>query len=404
VRSTGGNNADGPHGRRRSVEDPRLWLSARLDAGARRNLGAAGLAWFLVLAGGVTAYWAFRPIFSDPLDNDLTLVYIAVRIGFEQGWSHIYSIDLQHQVFAQVRSGVPFGSGERFLSPPPLAWLIAPLSLLGAAGAFYAWLGISLGAVVAAWWMAAPGNGLLRALWLLGALAWYPVLYSLSLGQPAMIVVFAVAACWRLAEAGKPYAAGAVLGLSVVKPQLMLMVPLVLLVAGHWRIAAAWAVTAAVLAALSLLLIGNQGLGDYRSLLAEAQTLPNNRFFTLAYDLGPGALSYVAAAVVAVISLVGAYLNRGAGLSRLFALGLVASSLSATYWHLQDFTILVLAAWLFCRETASTWQRLWLLAVVVAGELAWPLGPQPILFAVAVWLAFMVVPSQSRAASTLAAA
>jgi hypothetical protein len=281
--------------------------------------------------------------------------------------------------------------------------MIAPLSIFGAAAAFYAWLAISLAAAVAAWWLAAPGTGWLRVLWLLGALAWYPVLYSLSLGQPAMIVVFAVAACWRLAEAGKPYAAGAVLGLSVVKPQLMLMVPLVLLVAGRWKIAAAWAATVAILAGLSLLLIGSQGLSDYRSLLAEAQTLTNNRYFTLAYDFGPGTLSYVAAGVVVAAGLVGAYLNRGSGLPRIFALGLVAGTLSATYWHLQDFTILVLAAWLFCRESAPAWQRLWLLAVVIAGELAWPLGPQPILIAVAVWLAFLVVPSRTRAASPVAA-
>jgi len=376
---------------------------ARLDARARRNLGAAGLAWFLLIAGGVTAYWVFQPIFKDPLDSDLTLVYIAVRIGFEHGWNHIYSIDLQHQVFAQLRPGVPFGSGERFLSPPPLAWLIVPLSIFGAAAAFYAWLAISVAAAVAAWWLAAPGDGWLRALWLLGALAWYPVLYSLSLGQPAMIVVLAVAACWKLAEAGKPYAAGAVLGLSVVKPQLMLMVPLVLLVAGRWKIAAGWAVTASILAGLSLLLIGSQGLSDYRSLLAEAQTLTNNRYFTLAYDFGPGTLSYVAAAVVAAVALVGAYLNRHARLPRLFALALVGGTLSATYWHLQDFTILILAAWLFWRDNPPAWQRWWLLAVVAAGELAWPFGPQPILIAVAVWLAFLVLPSPSGATSPVAA-
>jgi hypothetical protein len=218
-----------------------------------------------------------------------------------------------------------------------------------------------------------------------------------------MIVVFAVAACWKLADANKPYLAGAVLGLSVVKPQLMIILPLVLLIAGRWKIAAAWAVTAAILAGLSLALIGPQGLGDYRSLLAEAQTLTNNRYFTLAYDLGPGTLSYIAAGVVAAVGMVGAYLNRDSGLPRLFALGLVAGTLSATYWHLQDFTILVVAAWLFCRETAPTWQRVWLLAVAVAGEFAWPLGPQPILIAVALWMAFLVVPSRSGAASPAAA-
>jgi hypothetical protein len=374
-------------------------IAARLDARARGNLGAAGLAWFLVLAGGITAFFVFQPIYHDALDNDLTLVYIGARIGLEHGWSHIYSLDLQRQLFAQVRPGTSFGNGERFLSPPPVAWLMLPLTALGAAGAFYAWSTISLAALVAAWWLAAPGAGWTRALWLLGALAWYPVLYNLSLGQPATIVLFAIAASWWFAEAGRPYVAGAVLGLTVVKPQLALVVPVVLLVAGRWRIALAWAVTAAILVGLSVIVIGASGVSDYRSLLAEAQLLPNNRYFTLAYVLGPGTLSYVAAAVVVGVGLVGAYLNRGAGLLRLFALGVATSTLSATYWHLQDFTILVVAGWLFWRDTPPAWERLWLLVVVAAGELAWPLSPLPMLIAVAVWLAFLIVPTHARLAA-----
>jgi Glycosyltransferase family 87 len=399
VRSTGGNNADGPHGRRRSVEDPRPRLSVAaggLSGASRRKLGAVGLAWLLVLIAAVTGWWVFQPILHDPSDNDLTLVFIGARIGLEHGWSHIYSLQLQHQLFAQLRPDIPFGDGERFLSPPPMAWLVVPLTALGAGGAFYVWSVISLAALLAAWWLAAPGEGWTRSLWLLGALAWYPVLYSLSLGQPALIVLLAVAASWKLADADRPYLAGAALGLSVVKPQLALVLPAVLLVAGQWRIAAGWGVTVAILAGLSVLVIGGQGIGDYRSLMSEAQTVTNNRYFTLAYVLGPGALSYVAAAAVIAVGLVGAYLNRGAGLPRLFALGLITTTLSATYWHLQDFTILVIAVWLFWRDAPPDWQRAWLLVVALAGELAWPVSPLPILVTVAVWLAFLIVPSKPR--------
>jgi hypothetical protein len=370
-------------------------IPVRPDARGTK-LGAAGLAWFLILTAAVTAYWVFQPPLHDALDSDLTLVYIGARIGVEHGWNQIYSLDLQHQLFAHLRPETPFGDGDRFLSPPPLAWLVVPLIPIGAARAFYAWTVVSLAALVAAWWIASPCPGLTRALWLLFALAWYPLLYSLSLGQPAMIVLLAVAASWRLAEAGRPYLSGAVLGLSVVKPQLALVVPVVLLFAGRWRIAAAWAATAATIAGLSLIVIGAQGFGDYLSLLAEAQMVPNNRYFTLAYILGLGLLSYVAAAAVAGIGVVGAYLNRGAGLARLYALGLIASTLSATYWHLQDFAILVMAAWLFWRDNPPAWQRLWMLMVLLAGELAWPLSPLPILIAVAVWLAFFLVPAHSR--------
>src|SRR5205807_9677550 len=137
------------------------------------------------------------------------------------------------------------------------------------------------------------------------------------------------------------------LGLSVIKPQLTLVLPLVLLMAGRWRIAAAWAATATVLAIGSLALIGGQGLGDYTALLNEAQHVTNNRYFTLAFLFGSGTLSYMAQGVVVAATVVAAYMNRHASHSRVFTLGIVATTLGATYWHLQDFTILVLAAWLF---------------------------------------------------------
>jgi hypothetical protein len=60
---------------------------ARFDAPARQNLGAAGLTWFLLLAGAVTSLWVFAPTRRDALDSDLTLVFIG----------------------AQLRPGAPFG-------------------------------------------------------------------------------------------------------------------------------------------------------------------------------------------------------------------------------------------------------------------------------------------------------
>lgn len=333
------------------------------------------------------------PVTRDPLDNDFTLVFIAVRIGIEHGWSHIYSLDLQHHVFSALRPGVFFNDGQRYLAPPPLAWITTPLSVLGPAGAFYAWSAISMAALVAAWWLAAPGRGWMRALWLLAAVAWYPVLYGLAYGQPALVVLLAVVACWRLLEADRPYLAGLALAAgSSLKPQLILGVPLVLLMAGRWRVVLAWGSSTAVLALASLAMLGASGLNDYRGLLAEAQGLVNNRYFTLAYVVGPGALSYVAQAAVLAAAAAAAYLNRRSSPARLIALGIVASALGATYWHLQDFTILLGAVWLFWRDNPPAWQRAWLLVVALAVELAWPLRPLPLLIVMAVWFACLCVP------------
>ncbi len=237
--------------------------------------------------------------------------------------------------------------------------------MVGPAAAFFIWLTLSLAALVVAWWLGAPGTGPTRYLWLLGTIGWYPVLYSLSLGQPAMLVLLVVIACWRLAESGRPYLAGAILGLSVLKPQLIIAVPFVLLLSGRWRVTAGWA------------------------------SVVNNRFFTWAYVVGPGPASYAIQTVVIALGLVAAYVNRHASLARLIALGLLISCVSATYWHLQDFAILVGAAWLFIRDEPPWWQKTWLVVVALTAELAWPLGPLPVLIAVAVWLAMLAIPRRT---------
>jgi len=368
-------------------------ILVRLGSREWRNLGAAGLAWFLFIAFVLTGWFVVvTPLRADILDNDLTLVYMGARIGIEQGWSHIYSVSAQHDLFTRLRPNAEYTGALRFVSPPPYAWMLLPVTGFGAAGVVYIWLALSVMALVAAWWIAAPGQGRTRWLWLLGALAWYPLLYSLALAQPDMVLVLVVVAAWKLTQAGKPFLGGIVLGLSVLKPQLTLLLPLVLLVSGRWRIAAAWAATTAALALVSLLVIGGQGFNDYLNLLSEARHITNNRFYTLAYLFGPGLLSDVLQGIVVAITVVGAYLNRHASLDRVFALGLVATMLGASYWHVQDFTIFVAAAWLFWRDRPPAWQRWWLLVVAIAGEFAWPLTPLAILVAVAVWFAGLVAP------------
>ena len=154
-----------------------------------------------------------------------------------------------------------------------------------------------MAALVAAWWLAAPGvwPGA-RAVVAGGAVAWYPVLYSLSLGQPALVIVLAVGAGWWLAEAGRPYLAGVVLGLSAIKPQLTLLLPA--------RAPCGWTVARRAgvggrrppswLPSL-VRVIGAQGLDDYRSLLAEAQHARQQPLLHARPTCsGRGALSYVA--------------------------------------------------------------------------------------------------------------
>ena len=345
-------------------------------------LGGAFTAWYVVVV----------PLQREILDNDLTLVYIGARIGLVDGWNHIYSQSFQHRLFSELRPSAPFNDGERFLSPPPFAWLVMPLTALGPAGATVAWLVLSVGALVGAWWLGAPGQRWVKAVWLVALFAWYPVQYSLSLAQPTAVVLLAVVACWALAVRGRQYLAGVVLAVSILKPQLIVAIPLVLLASGRWKVAAAWAATAGLAAIVSVIVIGPQGVGDYRALLAAAQHVTNNRYFTAAYVLGPGAAGYAWQGLVLAAAVAGAAVNRAAPAERLFALGLVATAVGATYWHVQDYAMLPAAAWLFWRSGSPAWQRWWLVIVAVGGELAWPLTPLPMLVGLTAWLVFLAIP------------
>jgi hypothetical protein len=370
-----------------------------------RNLAYVGLAWFLLLTIGITGYWTFIPVIKNPLDEDTVFIYVAVRIGLEHGWNNIYSIDLQRQYYAILRPGAPFDELARYLHPPPLAWLYIPLTLLSPPVGFWTAMVMQCGLLVATWYMVAPGTGwgMPRLLYLLAAFAWYPVLYLLRDGQPVMLVVFALAACWRLADSGRPWLAGVVLAIGVVKPQVVLLVAPCLFLAGYWRVAAAWAASAGILAIVSIGLLGPSGVKDYLSLLDVARHIVFNRYLTLA-DVVPDPAATIAEVGVAILTLVAAFRMRGSPLARVIYLGVVGSMVSIPYDHLHDFAVLVPAALLFLRTQPPAWQQAWLLVVLISLELVWAITPVPLLLAQVAWLAMIALPLRSQPHVTQGAA
>src|SRR5436853_25609 len=79
-------------------------------------------------------------------------------------------------------------------------------------------------------------------------------------------------ACWWM-RGDRMIAAGVALALATaLKPQVVLMVPVCLLVAGRWRPVVAWGASTAVLAAFSAATLGPSGLADFWSTLQWIQT------------------------------------------------------------------------------------------------------------------------------------
>jgi len=65
---------------------------------------------------------------------------------------------------------------------------------------------------------------------------------------------------------------------------------------------------------LSLLAIGPGGLSDYRAILAHESEMPNNRYFTLAYLLGPGPLNLIVSIAI-IATATNSRVIRGATLT-----------------------------------------------------------------------------------------
>lgn len=346
-----------------------------------RNLGiAAGAATAVPFALFDLYQWA-NAYADDHFHNDFTFYFAAARIGVVHGWSSIYDLALQQAQLKQIGSGITVAELARFISPPPVAWMALPLTALPYPVAYFTWSMLLVGALVATWWLAAPGTGPARVILLAAAVGWLPVIYGLQLGQPGLLVALGVALCYALMRRGLPLWGGLALGLVVLKPQLAFLVPPALLVAGRGRAFLGSVIALGLLAAASALALGPSGIATYESRLAFAAGVPVNRELTLAALLGSIAWARVLQVVISGWALALVYRMRHRSVEWIFVPVLVGSVLASPYLHLDDFAMLGLAGWLALRAHPA---RLACLAaligvLIVEGEPIW--GPGAVITA-----------------------
>ncbi len=374
----------------------------RLSVAQAQRLAVAGAGWgSLVLGTGQLLLW-IRTFLANPLDQDFTIWYAAARIGLTQGWSHLYDLDRQQQMLRQIQHVQVLSPLSVYISPPPLAWLAAPLTVLPPVIAYFVWSGASVAALVAAWRLAAPDPGQRRWLYALPLVAWLPVVSGLFLGQPVALLMFVLALAVWLARRRATVAGGLVLSLALLKPQLVLLVGPAVLVGGELGFGLGWIAGSALLVGLSVAVVGVPGLERGLAIIRSVQVYPFNSYLTLDYLVDPVVRSgYLTATarvavlnpvtlglqgVVALATLAVAYRHRHRGPAVLVSIGLIGSILVAPHLHHEDFAILIVAAWLLEGDGPSRVQRLWPLAVLAAGEAPQVTGPLPLLASLLIWL------------------
>jgi Glycosyltransferase family 87 len=346
-------------------------------SGPARNLAVAGAAAaVIVLAVYDLGVW-IQTMLADSFHNDLSFYYAAARLGLTHGWSGLYDLQLQQEQLQAIGSQIRVAELARYISPPPLAWIVVPFTLLPFQWAYVAWSAVLVLALALTWCLASPGTGRLRVLYLVAAIGWLPVIYGLQLGQPGMLIALGVAACYALLQRDREVAAGAVLGVVVLKPQLAILVPAALLVTGRWRAFATATLVVAVLVLISALALGGGGVVAYEQRLSFASTVPVNQAQTLAPWIGNLPVTRAVQILIAVWALGLAYRLRARGPGLVVAIALVGGLAAGPYVHYDDLTMLGLAGWLYLRSSKQRWGWVYLLALAIAAEgfPIWGAGP-----------------------------
>lgn len=295
----------------------------------------------------------------DPISVDFHTYFAASQVGLLAGWSHVYD---QTTVLAAQYYLSPGQRIQPFLSPPTVAFMTAPLTMLPFDVAYTVWAFFCFAAFAASMAWAGTSKGLSKWIAVVGALAPWWVMHAVNVGQVVPLVAAGTILAWRLLRDKKELLAGLALLAILLKPNTAVLVPLAILFAGRFRAFGAWAAGSAVIGILVLLTFGTSGVAAYITQLrgplptgADDLTLHGVLGATGAFALGLRVL------VVGAV-LTGSYKLRATpGL--VLPLAIVGSLVISPYLHGSDLCMLAAAGFMVWEtRPVPSWR-----ALLVAG-------------------------------------
>ncbi len=321
-----------------------------LAAWTAAALGAAGAAVFAVT-------W-LRDFEGALQRSNFYSFYAAARIFWERGPGAVYTIAAQREYQGAVTASWPaHATFLPYIHPPYFTILLAPLGLLPqpAAYAVQAALGALLAVAALAVLTRAAGlrRGAAATAMLLG-LAFVPLQLALFLGQSDVLILLALGGACVFWVRGREGLAGALVGLAMIKPTLLVLLPLFFVVRRAWRALGAFAAVAAVLSALSLAVFGAGGVAGYLGAVLPwtagrdhgwgitAQTASSLRGLL---ELAPGGRPVAIAILLAAVVIAALALSWRPHRPRLdFAVAIAVSLALSLYENLHDQTLLLAPA------------------------------------------------------------
>lgn len=376
----------------------------------------------LALAGLSGGFYAMllTGLLADPWLRgvDFLSFYTAGRLANTAPLSELYDLDRQRAIQHALVGGAFFANGLLPFNHPPFLAPILGLCIDGDYRASYLrWVGMmTVVAAIAALILArmhlqesAPANAApdpsRRArrpasgdalLVLVGLLIFYPTFISLLKGQDTALILLGMAGWMAALRAQRPLLAGLALGLTVIKPHLTLALGVPMLLARP-RAAPGLLLSAGGLGALSVALVGVEGVRDYLALIAlsnagEGFGLNQDAMYNLtgalaraAPGLDPTARNVIKwGAFLLGITAITWLWQRGDARMEMTSVGaaVVLTLLVAPHLHAHDLSLLALpavalaACGRFSRGAFGAWAPV-LPAILSAALLSAMLLPEP---------------------------
>lgn len=319
---------------------------------------------------------------NDPISVDFHTYVAAAQVGIQVGWSHIYDQALvglqQEQLSPELqRHLAPSQVAQPFLSPPTVAYLIAPLGLLPYDVAYVVWAVSLLIVFAAALAWAAVGTGWSKWIAILGALSPWWVMHAVNVGQIVPLEAAGCVIAWRLLREKRELLAAVALATILFKPNNSILVPFALLFAWRIRLFATWASISLVVLVVVLLTVGVGGMSDYIAQLSGPLPKGSDNITLRGALDATGAFATVLRILIVAGVLAAGHRLR-ASPEKAIPLAIVGSLLVSPYLHPADLCMLSAAGFIAWQEwTAKAWRvpivAIWVVASPYIYDLGWSL-------------------------------
>ena len=355
-------------------------IAATLTNPRTTRLLKVGWQILLVLIGSL---YLVRQVSGSPYGKDFTIFVTGAHILTSGQGADLYDLTTQAEVQRDLGGGVRFPGGVLpFNYPPYVAMLFVPLSWVSPDIAYYLWIAILWGVLMALalsmraryhQWQGVP----MPPIYLLALFSFVPVYEALLMGQMSLVLLalwWWAFAAWRQSNWAL---LGVAVGLAAFKPQMVILLCVALLVQKNWRALLYAALTQAVLWGVAVLLAGPRIITSYVAMLQLSSTttgslgfspevMPNLRGLLTIIGLPPGLVLQLAMlSWLLSIAAVALIWRASWPLPTRFGITTVLAVMLSPHLYIHDASLLVLAV--ICAFLAYTGHRImpgigWLLA------------------------------------------